>query len=444
MKSILMLGLWLGSCGAINVVSMCDYSITRFYGMQGIEDVIDYSDIRKAASKDFCPFMLNSCCSVQDFEKTKELWQDKAREIREYATNVFSVFQKIAVTHAALGDMIGRIPAALKQKAFCRDLDPLFFSKTLKFSEIYLSLKSALEAFAFVQKGFYCSICDGDAHRFMQTGEEGRKSVLTLSRNSCANLLFYFKDYVAYKMFYFDPLVINLNFLSNCLNRDTRKSFKPTYNNYYRSLKNCVIHNQNCDTLCKEFRLGGSFPLFIGDLQQYSEVLDTMEELLEKFGNGAQADSIGKVQITSGKFFDWNDDSDYTPDPMADLSTFEIQISEIGLDIFTIAENSAYDINPQIEVKDLSIDDGSEIRIDRTSIVNMKDLQSENLLPTSSEVSLLNNMAEDLNIQAINNLSVGKLETVSVDTETLGAGGSSIKWVGALSTSLIAAIVFIL
>lgn len=406
-------------CGLSTSSETCVSSVTRFYGLSGLEESIQYGSIKDSLSKDYCPHIGESCCSQEDFVTSAGLWKTKVNQIRDYSTHIFNVFQKIAITQASLGDILGRIPSAQKQTSFCRDLDPLYFSKAIRFNEIYISLKNALEAFAFIQKGFYCSVCDAYNHQFM-TSANGINT-LSLNRNSCANLIFYFKEYIAYKIFYFDPLIINLNFLSNCLGKNSDKMFKPKYTTSYENIKSCVLNNANCDSVCREFQIGSSNPLFIGDLEQYEEVLETMQNLIENFGDGAQ--DLPTRPPTTSKFFNVDEGSDQFQE--GDLSTFSIEIKENGLDIFSNAEYSAFELNV---INNFEGEDTEEENIigDRTSKVNMEDMQFDSTLPSNAEISMLENESKDLDQQAIVNLQYGKIETTEVETDFYGKGANKI------------------
>ena len=75
-----------------------------------------------------------------------------------YINKVFAIIQKITITQSSLLELAGSV--SQKQTDRCKMVDFTFFNSPANSSNIYTFLENALEAFAYIQKGFYCTICD--------------------------------------------------------------------------------------------------------------------------------------------------------------------------------------------------------------------------------------------------------------------------------------------
>lgn len=52
----------------------CNQDILEFYDLQGVQNPIAYHKIVDELSYDFCPETKLSCCTSDDFRKTRDLW----------------------------------------------------------------------------------------------------------------------------------------------------------------------------------------------------------------------------------------------------------------------------------------------------------------------------------------------------------------------------------
>lgn len=87
-------------------------------------------------------------------------WNQKARDIKKYVTKIFKVIQRISLLQSSLLRMANDVRK--KDTDRCREVDFTFFNSPIKYNEVYFYIENALESFAFIQKGFYCMICDSE------------------------------------------------------------------------------------------------------------------------------------------------------------------------------------------------------------------------------------------------------------------------------------------
>lgn len=387
-KRLLLLFLLCSHSQPISVNNNCNSSILKRYGFEGLEEPIPYDSFKADLSKDFCPRITESCCSKQDFDKSSDLWNQKVNNIKKYVGRLFSHFQKMAISQNALKNLADKVPFDQKKMSYCRDLNPLLFSRALEFDEIYTQLNNALEVFSFLQKGFYCMVCDSKNHGFFQASV--KQNVVQLNREFCANLLFFFKEYVAYKLFFFDPMIINLNFLSNCLNKNNENILKVTYSASYVKMKNCVLFNESCEVLCTQFRLGGSFGLFLGELKHYDQVSDLIDSLLEKFSGVTFEESKEDKEALDTRFFEGA--NEHTAEDNSDLTSFETAIHEDGVNPFFESQNSNYLLVTKVTDIGTTANENSQSSLkenEEKMVKNMDAMAKDNSLPSPSEVEEL-------------------------------------------------------
>ncbi len=192
----------------------CNSSLLKYYGLEGLTVPMEYKDLGEL---DTCKGIHYSCCSIADFDQTKEFWSEKSKNIKGYLQKMFSIIEKTAAMQSSLMNLANRIKD--KDSIFCREVDFTFFNEKIKFEMIYLYIKNGLESFAQLQTGFYCLLCDAQSHKFLNQDMNSMK-ITKLNPSFCTNLIDIFREYLLYKVYYIDPIIINSNFLFNCY-RDT-------------------------------------------------------------------------------------------------------------------------------------------------------------------------------------------------------------------------------
>lgn len=354
MKGIMISALMLLAGSIVGAGLSCNRQMLQNYGFEGLSDPISYQSLKM--SNNYCPDIKQSCCTENDFEVSNNLWSVRVVEIKKYLTKIFRIFQKIAMVQSSLIDLYNRVPEEQKTKPFCQDVDASFFNSPVSFDRIYFFLGNALDAFGFLQKGFYCTICDARNHQFLFRERSFSKKTVLVTKDFCSNLIFFFKEYIVYRKFFFEPLIKNMNNISRCINRQM-EDFIPVRmgsRTNYHNVKACLLDNKKCDFICKEFRFGSSSELFVGDLKEYSRVLRNIELLLQTLG--PQEEIFNEIQIDENDYeseFFKVSTYDQTPEASSltasNISYLEVEVDEgqNGIDLFKISQFSDYYLTDQ-------------------------------------------------------------------------------------------------
>lgn len=107
-----------------------------------------------------------------------------------------------------------------------------------------------------------------------------------MSANMCANVIEQFREFIYYKVNYIDPMIININFMMNCYFNTDTYLFNFDYNLSLESINNCVTSGgtgPECIQLCKEYKIGETSDMFIGNLSEYTAFIDNLDELIKDF-----------------------------------------------------------------------------------------------------------------------------------------------------------------
>lgn len=331
----------------------CKIQSLQFYGFEGLNKPLHYPTILKEMNNNYCPDIKQSCCTREDFSKTQRLWDQKARDIKKYVTKLFRVIQKISVLQSSLLSLSNDVRN--KQTDKCREIDFTFFNSAVKYNEVYFYLENAFEAFAFLQKGFYCMLCDAKYHSFLAIEQERQftRRVNIINHKMCNDLIFFFREFIMFKVYYLDPLFINTNLLFNCMEDTEKYKFNLIYNVTFGNIESCVEKGENCEFVCKEFKFGTTGDLFIGKLDQYKDFLNKVEELIKNHDGNANFEDkkpgdelfIDDVSYPEEFFLDTEQGitlQNYYILKDYNMTQIEINVEEEGLNLFDIAYKSNY------------------------------------------------------------------------------------------------------
>lgn len=204
---------------------------------------------------------------------------------------------------------------------------------------------------AFIQKGFYCTICDLEYQKFIAVKQEPDKLMMVMSDKSCNELTNFFREFLKYKIYFLDPFIINANFMLNC-NGDTDKfKYDFDYQVTYGEIKSCIEEDEHCSNVCREFRFGKSTDMFMGDLSKYEKFLANFEEFAANKNPDMNVNSedlyIPEYDFADSEFFTIETEEhefEKIDLEVGNVSNYQILINDNGIDIFGTAERANYSL----------------------------------------------------------------------------------------------------
>lgn len=341
----LVLTLALSTQGEISIT--CNTRLLQYYGLEGMGHAIPYRVMEQINSDNYCPNLEQTCCSPEDFNLTRDLWMETSQRLKGYLTQIFRTLQKIATIQSSLIQFMPKIMA--KNTLACKRIDATFFNSPVKFDEVYFYIRNALEGFAYIQKGFYCMLCDPRQHPFFQLKINYGRFFVQMSQKSCDDLMFFFREFLAYRVYFFNPLVRNLNQVLNCVHDTDVDRFAFEHLVSYQGIEDCLENKNYCWKVCKEFRLGISSNLFIGQLSQYKLMMTEMEALISELSDtNAKFEELDFLdQNFSGEFFARGNDTivQNNMNLLKDMNLSKAELlftAEGGVDLFYTAVGSNY------------------------------------------------------------------------------------------------------
>lgn len=326
----------------------CKPQLLQYYGLGGLMEPTPYSVILQHLNADFCPGIEYSCCTHTDFDNAMIMWEVKVVKIKRYLSKMYHIVQKVTLLQPSLLSVASSIQG--NPSKYCREIDSTFFNNPIHYNEIYFYLQNSIEAFAFMQKGFYCAICNAKNHQYLAVETGTARKVAVMDVQFCNDLIFFFREYIMFKTYFLDPLIVNTNYLLNCHNNSKKFEYEFEYMTTYHMIEGCVEKGENCEYVCKEFRFGGSSELFIGNLKKFYEFYENVEKLLSDFKTDYEEDEKEEFKI---------EEEDYPSDFFTiggpsisaetntllndyDLTTFDINIATKGINLFDIAAHSNF------------------------------------------------------------------------------------------------------
>lgn len=331
------------------IKSDCNQRTLKYYGLEGVQIPMEYNP--ESEETNYCPHTKQTCCSNDDYEKTRMLWNEKAKSIKGYLLKMMNIIEKSSSMQSSLTNLANRVRG--KNSEFCSKVNFTYFVEKVRFEEIYFYTKSAMQVFAELQKGFYCSICDYEQNKFLGVMREG-EFYNVMSVGFCSKLIELFREFLIYKVYYIDPMIINSNFLFNCYEDSNKYKLDFNYNTTLDEISSCIesdgMATDDCLKLCQEFKIGEASDMFIGSLQQYDNFINNLQNIMRNFDKSYDEDDlhINEDEDFNNKFFLTQESND----PLlkhADLSNNTLLIEGFGFDLYVSALNSKYGLNGELE-----------------------------------------------------------------------------------------------
>ena len=225
------------------------------------------------------------------------------------------------------------------------------FNNRIHYEKLYSYLENALEAHIFLQKGFYCTICDAHKHKYLGVPDENGNKTITISNKFCTDIISFFKQYVGFKIYVIDPLILNANFVFNCYEGVRTNRFEYHYNVTIQEIQKCLNgDDRDCEFLCTEFAMGASSDMLIGDLKQYSNFVDSLNRVLENKDILKYQEIKNELMINPENYSRYFFRSTKELNEVAamevvkdfNLSDMQIVVRQHGLNLFEDADKSNY------------------------------------------------------------------------------------------------------
>ena len=327
----------------------CKTQLLQFYGLGGVAHPIHYDTLRQQMNNDFCPGIEYSCCTREDFQLTISMWDKSSDNLKRYLTKLFKVVQKTSLLQGSLINLAGTLRE--NQNKACQEIDFTFFNSAIKYDEVYFYIQNALEAFAFMQKGFYCTICDAKQHQYLGIDTDPARRVAVINDKFCNDLIFFFREFIMFKVYFLDPLVKNANYLFNCYEGvEDKYHFNRHYNATYYNMEACTERGEHCEYLCKEFKFGSTSELFIGSLKDYFSFFTKLQEVVQTFEGKVHEDLDDEFFIDEREFSEEffadenvvNESQTYFLLKDFNMTNWEINVEPRGINLFDIAVHSNY------------------------------------------------------------------------------------------------------
>lgn len=276
----------LAMLAATTTAAECNQKILSYYGLTGSARPSAYKDKLADMNINFCPKMKSTCCLAQDFNLSAKLWLDSSKRVSKVLHQYFAILQNMAVSQRLISPFLPNLLSVAATS--CKRIDTSFFRNPIPFDQLTLPIKAALETFAYLQRSFYCMICNANNQPYFEAGEDYGRLMIAVDKDFCPALIDNMRDFLNFKVYYFDPMVINMNAVIDCSNGVDGEFFDMSYRVAFDRINECLTNGENCESLCNEFRFGATSNLFIGKLSEYRRILENFHRVILKYNPHAQ------------------------------------------------------------------------------------------------------------------------------------------------------------
>jgi hypothetical protein len=383
---------------------VCNQDLLSYYGLTGAKKPAPYQTRLPDMDTDLCPTMQETCCLSQDFNLSVNLWEKASTHIMKNLSQLYSLLQVMAISQSLVAPFLANIQAT--NNPACRRIDTTFFKSPISFDQMITPIKIALETFANIQKGFYCMICDAETHGFFEAGRPYGRLMVSVQSDFCSVLIEKLNPFLSFKIFYFDPMVINMNAVIDCANGYESAIYDSSYRVGYDLIRDCLSEDTKCEALCNEFRFGSTSNLFIGKLSEYRRILADFQAVIKRFNPQGEMPTIEAEAAgeTVAEFFGQTPFNTKVGPLNTNLSRFDILLGDEGVNPFEFSQNSRYEyivrqgqisqativkratVSSTVVQKSLTVETGDKLAT----------LEANNLMPQSSEITSMSGDRNEL------------------------------------------------
>lgn len=164
MKIFIYLILMLGNISR-REIDICHLRILNYYNLKGQLFPKQYNNLVQYLPNNYCPMIKYSCCTVDDFIEAKNAWEEQSYYIKLYLSQMFKAILKVNSLQSSLLEISNFLNT--HKETQCKYVDTYYFNSPIDIKDVYFYLENGMETFAYIQKGFYCMICDAKAHPFI-------------------------------------------------------------------------------------------------------------------------------------------------------------------------------------------------------------------------------------------------------------------------------------
>lgn len=72
-----------------------------------------------------------------------------------------------------------------------------------------------------------------------------------MSNKSCADIMFFMKEFLQYKVEFFDPMIMNMNNIISCIEEKDVQIFNIDYGIFYQGINECLENADYCFKVCQ-------------------------------------------------------------------------------------------------------------------------------------------------------------------------------------------------
>lgn len=196
-------------------------------------------------------------------------------------------------------------------------------------------------------------LCDNTQHQYLGIEKGYTRRANVISHKFCNDLIFFFREFIMLKIYFLDPLDLNVRLLSNCYEDKDEFKYENKYKTQYSTIEKCIDKGEDCEFVCKEFLFGTTSNLFIGNLREYNQTIKRIQDILNKYDPSLQMDKNqpdselfrDEIEYPQEFFLDKEQDLGLDTNFLLNsfnMTQFETDVSSKGVNLIDVAINSQF------------------------------------------------------------------------------------------------------